>query len=674
MRTLAAALEAEQKKPSAVPYVKALFDDFWGDKPRLRFSRFYTGSEAEQRTAAAVAPDGSLLRARMETSSGKLFTSRVTSPGSGSTYSTWGTDHGTVHTGCNPAFIVQGSNVWLFYVQSDTLTLVEKLSTDNGATWGSASTVHLAGSAIAYLAAAASATKRVIFWGGGTALSRRENTGGGWSSAAAWTNTVATIQGIAADYVGDFNLIVCGTEVTSTDPKAWAVVYGDGFNVSAGTWSGLNEIASANAGSNVTFISPALEFFEGQHRAWFVEKYTGSIAFNRLHFSQLDDGDSPTDERWTEPVGFDYQSDFGVSCAISDVAAGADVDGFWLVAAAGVWFAGAPADPFDASADVLEASVDIEEDGGRVRLLLDNSHGRYNMDGQDYPRLVMGQRLKLSFGFRTPSGILTSDGPGYWVTSTEHLFSAHPEDLEGRHGTSTILIEARDAWYLLDRWRARRQFQWPLGDRNIFQLISFVFTRAGLTYSGSGSSGFANLEPAFTIHPGESGATAVKRLLEKVPDVVRIRSGAGLTVHPQAADASVYAYGINHKILGGRHLEKAAEFNRIRVFGNAVFAEAFDFAEQAQGIEALLNVNDLNITTTGQATDRADYELRRVSIRESENRLVVPMNCGQEIYDVVEVTDPVLGYDARKRRVLALQARFRRAPARYELALTLGAL
>ncbi len=87
MRTLTSTLLAAQLSESSVPYVEAKVDDYWGQVPRLRQTRYYSGAEAAGWIAAAVAPDGSLVRARLEDTGATsvLYVSRVTSPGSGST-------------------------------------------------------------------------------------------------------------------------------------------------------------------------------------------------------------------------------------------------------------------------------------------------------------------------------------------------------------------------------------------------------------------------------------------------------------------------------------------------------------------------------------------------------------------------------------------------------------
>src|SRR4029453_11593958 len=95
MRSLSSTLLAAQRSTSGRPYVKAVVGDYWGDRMRLRFTRFYIGGENQGYAAAVVAADGSPVRARVDVGTSRLFVSRVTSPDQGSSYSSW-TDLGLV--------------------------------------------------------------------------------------------------------------------------------------------------------------------------------------------------------------------------------------------------------------------------------------------------------------------------------------------------------------------------------------------------------------------------------------------------------------------------------------------------------------------------------------------------------------------------------------------------
>jgi hypothetical protein len=56
-----------------------------------------------------------------------------------------------------------------------------------------------------------------------------------------------------------------------------------------------------------------------------------------------------------------------------------------------------------------------------------------------------------------------------------------------------------------------------------------------------------------------------------------------------------------------------------------------------------------------------------------EGEITVPVNCGQELYDVVSVTDARAGLDTAPRRVAGISLRYSRADkAVYRMRLRLG--
>jgi hypothetical protein len=60
----------------------------------------------------------------------------------------------------------------------------------------------------------------------------------------------------------------------------------------------------------------------------------------------------------------------------------------------------------------------------------------------------------------------------------------------------------------------------------------------------------------------------------------------------------------------------------------------------------------------------------------ADDEVLVPVNCGQELYDVVEVTDLRAGLSAARQRVLAMSLRYvrgRPTPA-YEMRVRLEAV
>ncbi len=82
---------------------------------------------------------------------------------------------------------------------------------------------------------------------------------------------------------------------------------------------------------------------------------------------------------------------------------------------------------------------------------------------------------------------------------------------------------------------------------------------------------------------------------------------------------------------------------------------------------------DDNLTAQARADARASTLLRQSALAAPRGELTVVPNVGQEVADVVSVTDAALGLSAARHRVAALRLRLLRGGARprYEMTLSL---
>ena len=660
MRSLHPDLLAAQKSASAVPYLQVQVSARIGNVRRLRWQRLYTGGETDYHHAAAMPADGSLLRARVDPADNKLYYQRVTSPGTGSDFSGW-TYLASVSGSAGIAMTSEGASVLLFYVAADGITILVRESGDNGATFGAPETVDVAPGAVGWLAAGLKSDgTALLVYSVGATVYRVKRVSGVWGNASAWTNSVGSITGLACHYQGDFNLAVAGTD-TGGAAKAWTAVYGDGFSQTADTWSALKELTSADVGSAMEFRAPSLARPD-VYRQFFVEKYTGSESYSRPLWTHQPQTADFVSNAWREPVPFDLAGEYGVAQA----SGGSDA---WLSTPAGVWQASLSAPVVDLSADVLELTAEAGSEDGRVRVVLRNDDGRYSdLSSGTYAVIRRGSQLDLSPGYVTASGALASSGPSYWIDGWEY---------ETGEGGAVFVLYARDAWSLLDSWRARRQYSWAAGEKNVFLILEFIFGRAGLEFTSlSNSATMTSLYPSFTIHPGESGKTAVRRLLAMVPDLVMVSGEFGYVRNPLASDPAVYDYGVDHAILRARYGTLSPDFNRAQVFGDGVMVDRFDWDGIDDLYDRLRQVHDLNLTSVAMAGERADALQRKAALDEEGGEVLVPVNCGQELYDVVSITDAGAGLSAATRRVMGMTLRYSadtRSPA-YRQRIRLGAV
>jgi hypothetical protein len=545
-----------------------------------------------------------------------------------------------------------------FDVGTDGKTRYVRESRDYRASLGSPVAILTASSSVGYLAADINGSSVVtLFYSVGATVYSIKRTSGTWGSATAWSNSVSAITGLACHHRGDWNVIVAGQNGAS-EYLVWSCVFGDGYSQASGVWSTLEELTKASAGSGVEFQAPFVTCSD-VYRTFFIEKYTGVTSYSRPLWAHSLPTRDFKDNRWREPVPFNLTSSYGTALAHG-------TSQVWLSTPSGVWKADINSSPLDLSPDVIEVVARTESSGGQVRVTLRNDDGRYNNPGSGaYELLDLGAELVVGLGYKTSTGDEFSSGPNYWIERWTHT---------SKGGRSSLVLQGREGWGLLERWRARRQYSWAAGEANVFKLLSFIMARAGLDFSSLGNSPtLVNHYPAFTVHPGEDGARVVRRLLEMVPDVVFFRNAFGYVIHPQASDTSVYSYGSDHVLAEGRYEAGLQSLNRTQVYGDGVLEEGFDWDSLEKVYEKLRQVVDLNLDTSAEGQDRVEAELRRAEMAALGGHIVVPTNCGQEVYDVVDITDARVGLLASKRRVMGIRTLYAsRDKAAYEQTLELG--
>ena len=573
-------------------------------------------------------------------------------------FSQW-TDTGV--TSYAVALAAYGSAVFAFRVTT-TGYLYRCESSNNGDSWGSwVSMGDISGGTGTRLAACfKDADEALVLYTIGGTLYRRRWNGSTWETAAAWSNTLATITGIACCYMGDWNVVVTGTD---GDSKAgvWTCVLGNGYSAAVDSWSSLKEVMIAESGSNITYTFPTLDFPD-VFRLFFVEAYSGSESYSRPYWSHSYSTADFISNLWREPVPFNLDSGYGLAlCHKSPSVFLSRPDSVWRSTIS---------PPFvELTGSLLSVSSHISPFKGGVDITLRNFDGRFNtLGGGDYAAIKKGSEVLLSWGYRTTSGNETGGfDPTTWIESWEYVT---------RGAVSDLVLHCVDGWSLLERWRARRQFTWAAGTKNIYQLLAMIFGRAGLELSAySTSTALVSLYPVFTINPGESGLTAVKRLLSMVTDVLFFVNDTCYLKNPKAIDASTYSYGTDHNIMEGKYITPTQEVNRVQVFGDGVFTEDWDWDEISQVYDQLAQSNDINLDSTTKAHYRGEAVMREADIEGLNGTILVPMNCGQDLFDVIAITSPQAGLSASKRRVLSLDRLWRptKKESRYTLSIGLGA-
>ena len=665
MRTLSESLLAAQKQATAVPYLKIEAVNKIAGVARCDWSRLYDGAEDDYYHSLTIPGDGSLIRVRITpiADARKLYQQRVSSPGPGSDYSQWTytSQYNTVVT----AAASLGAEVSIFWIKSNREVRRIK-STDYGENWGSPELIDYSPSTAIYGMAAAYKPNGdlAIFFADQSVLYIKKCLSGQWQTKAAWDKTTGNLSGAGCVYDGDWNLMVTGQD-TAGNYKLWSLVYGDGGDVPAGSWSALKELASAPAGGNFEYKQPFLDKTD-VYRCFFIEKYTGSEAYSRPFRSNAIPGTSYKDGLWREPSPFNLSAEYGLAMAHYG-------DYGWLTSPDGVWRAPLDVQSLDVTEDVIGVKQELDKASGSLTVELRNDDGRYASPGEgDLAALDRGCQLEFSPGYITANGVEYSEGQVYCVESFEHTSAG---------GKASVILRARDGWGALSEWRARHQFRWNKtgDDMSVKDIISAILARAGLKLEvKTESAAITGFYPDFTVSPDDDGRSVIEKLLSFVPDEIFIEGNKACLVNPQSTDSPVYSYGVEHPIMEGRYKRGAMKINRAQVEGwdtgrsVMILAESFEWSEIERYDDRLRHIEDRNLNTVAEVQQRGDAYLRRAEIAAEGGTIIVPVNCGQQLDDVIAVTDARAGLDAVKKRVMGLTLVYQPQRGEYFQRLELG--
>ena len=91
------------------------------------------------------------------------------------------------------------------------------------------------------------------------------------------------------------------------------------------------------------------------------------------------------------------------------------------------------------------------------------------------------------------------------------------------------------------------------------------------------------------------------------------------------------------------------------------------------GLATLPVQPDPAIPTTAQAADVASAVLSKMRLMGKREVILIPPNCGQELFDVVQVSDSLGNQSATKFRVVGIRFEYNPREACYQHRLILGA-
>jgi len=688
VRTLSSTLLAAQKKADRLPYVEAKVYDYEQGIKRLSWTRLYEGSEPDNHHGIAFDGQGSMHRIRAAVGN-ILYRQKVTAPDEASDYTQWT----QIATDCDGpcAIAAYGAKVYIFYRKTDN-TLRKYYSHNYGDTWTNAQLVAYAD--VLSLAACWWATGNVVVCfalksnqlnGITLDTSTQTATQHTWSDG---NHPLLDTYGIGATYNPFWPAceIVFAAKQSDTPYDHYDLFrtwFSNTYNFLA-----LESFLMAPDGEGVTYEYPDCHLPANAqsyetNRIIAVEKFAGTTAYTRPLTCHTVKGTYWSDTTFTEPKPFlDISSSYGLRLQSTS-------DYWWMERPDGVWRAPRPADsPLDLTRDIVSLAADSSQLSA-LRLELDNSKGQYASPGQgSLASLRFRSEIVLELGYKTTAGNETSEAGTYWIDSWE--YSSKPN-------MSRFILTCLDGWGLMDRWTARYQMRWnkdEVNPRSVWQILYQLLARAGIKLTNTPpkpqSSAINNFYPDFTVNPGTRGDSAIRKLLSFVPDQLVFRGREAFTKNPLADEESCYSYkfpspsrgegqgeGAIHAILAGNYCEQVFT-SRARAIGrdtedNRILEEALDWDLLQLAIDILEQDYDPNLQDTTRAQERADAILRTRAQEAEAAVITVGTNVGQELLDVVEVTDERCGISAEKYRVGAIQTDYDRRKGQYEQRLTIGA-
>jgi hypothetical protein len=657
MRNLSAELLAAQSSSIRLPAVSLQVNNRPGGVVSLLWERLYTGSEPAGAHSLTITGSGAMIRFRCGPveDSRKLYRQRVPVPAPGADFSSW-----TFFSQYNVTAVAACSlntAVAAFWAKtSGDICCMQ--SADNGASWGATEYPGTSPTgAVSQMAAAYKANGDLaVFFADSTTLYVIRRVGGVWQARAAWSHATGMLSGVAVVYDGDWKLLVAGRD-TGGNYCVWSLVYGDGGELPAGSWSNLRVLAQAPADGSFSFSSVSLDKIRGDDiRCFYLENYSGSPACARPYGAYLLPAAPFSAGLWHEPAPFEI--------ALPDCPALAHGgDYVWLATPAGVWRADCTLKSADLSPAVRALRAELREEGGKLEVELDNSSGRYSSPGTGALEILRcGSQLEFSPGYLTTAGNAYSAGLSFTLQSFELL--AAP-------GKASLLLRGADGWTKLAEWTARYILRFT--GVPVREILERVLARAGIRLVViSQSAAMTEFCPDFTVQPGDNGREVVLKLLKIVPDVLFLEGWTAYLGNPLPVDSSTFEYGTALPISEGRYGQSAPDFNHVLVEGSGVTVETFNPSDIEASSDRLLRVEDSRLITAGEALERGNAVLRKVEMAATGGLIRVPVNCGQQMYDVITITDNRAGLAGVRRRVRGILLDYLPVRGIYEQTLLLG--
>jgi hypothetical protein len=707
MRTLTATLAAAQKKAHRLPYIEAKVYDYEQGIKRLSWTRVYEGTEPDNHHGIAFDGQGSMHRIRSAPIASGLYYQKQTLPwGEPATFPLTfpvslvdgpALDQWTqIASDCDGpcAIAAYGAKVYIFY-RTSTNVLWKLYSHNYGDTWDNAQLIAVAN--VLSMAACWKGTTSTVVCFAATSIKISAivlDTTTQGTAEHYYNHALDTTYGIGATYQGsEFPIILAAKETDSGTGIVTYSLYATKLSALY-NFMALRVLLSAQDDVSTLFQYPdchlpAVVLTEAGEpyetlQLTAVESYSGVTAYDRPLLAHLVKGTDWSSAVITEPKFFLP----AVASGVGGLRLQTTADYWWLSKPDGVWRAPrAAGDPLDLTKDIVSLTQHCRpRESGDLTIVLDNSKGLYNVGAGLVPALINKRsEIVLKLGYKTTAGPESVASLHYWIDSWQYSTTQQTQ--------STLTLFCVDLWGLAFAWSARYSLRWnytAFQPCRVWEILYQLLGRFGIRLWNNGgvpqSDPMNNYYPKFLSRGGTNAATQLRRLLDFVTDGLVPREALCFAKDLLATEASCYSYSTNpsnptnsHPILKGEYGDNLT-ITHTQVSGDTedeppvhVREAAFDWPLLALGIDALVMQYDPNLEEADQAQKRADALLRTQQTQSTPATIIVPTNVGQELYDVVKVTDTRVGLTDKNFRVLAIQTDLDRRKGLYEQKLTLGA-
>ncbi len=667
MLTLTPTLTAAQQQPARLPVVRCIIADQPIEAPRLTWATLYTGTEPDYYCGAAICSDGSIVRVRSD-STGNLYRQRITDPSQAGQWQAWALARSGVSTGCQVAAAGPGNGVVRLYAVEGapgSRQVIACESIDHGQTWGAweVASTPPAGSEVRALAAAGDWVVYAVDPQGTDPddyLCAVRKVGGSWQGPWVASARYASINTAGIALEGDQLRAAFYCEDNLELRTA-------SFDTVSLAWAEGTALLKAGAGSGYSYLFPWMLAPDGDLPRYvylYREYYNGSPAHGRRMMAI-----TPCRDYLAEAIPLP-----STSLMQAVLLRGG---GYWYLldsreAYRAPIYTGGPTERMDASARVVRLEMQEGSDGaqplpgGRLSLWLDNTDGALGQagtPGTTCAALREGSQVALALGYQTSGGEEYGWQPPMWIDCI--CF----EDGLDREGVSRLRVDCIGPVEYLGRARAHRQE--VFAGQSLGAILQRVWWRVCGKTDAPATAGLAATVPQLAFQPGESFTSVALRICRRAGVGLAFRTAPGAetgfdSVQPVVTEigtgVAAYSYSPGaHPVLRGSYRQGGQVASHVEVFGSGAFGEQLDATRiREMGRDTVLKVVDREAGDNAGAAEVALYRLRWEQMARHSGWIETWANVGQEVGDVVAITDARAGLDSALRRVVGITTRYDR--------------